>query len=58
MQQDAMERLNLRQLLLEPEMLAVVEPSVDLAATLVQPEPGDVEKEQRDRPCARAPRGR
>ena len=35
MQQDAMERLNLRQLLLEPEMLAVVEPSVDLAATLV-----------------------
>jgi Mg-chelatase subunit ChlD len=35
MQQDALERLNLRQLLLEPEMLAAVEPDVNLVATLV-----------------------
>src|SRR4051812_38860499 len=35
MQQDAMERLNLRQMLLEPELLAAVEPDVHLAATLV-----------------------
>lgn len=35
MQQDALERLNLRQMLLEPEMLQAVEPSVELAATLV-----------------------
>ncbi len=35
MQQDALERLNLRQMLLEPEMLATVEPDVHLAATLI-----------------------
>lgn len=35
MQQDAMERLNLQQLLLEPEMLEVVEPDVQLVANLV-----------------------
>lgn len=35
MQQDALERLNLRQMLTEPELLQAVEPSVDLAATLV-----------------------
>ncbi len=35
MQKDAVERLNLRRLLLEPEMLAAVEPSVDLVATLL-----------------------
>jgi len=35
MQQDALERLNLRQMLLEPEMLAAVEPDVHLVATLV-----------------------
>lgn len=35
MQQDAMERLNLKQLLLEPEMLQVVEPDVHLVATLL-----------------------
>ncbi len=35
MQQDALERLNLRQMLLQPEMLAAVEPDVHLVATLV-----------------------
>ncbi len=35
MQQDALDRLNLRQMLLEPEMLAAVEPDVHLAATLL-----------------------
>ncbi len=35
MQQDAMERLNLKQLLLEPEMLATVEPDVHLVAELL-----------------------
>lgn len=35
MQQDALDRLNLRQMLLEPEMLAAVEPDVHLAATLI-----------------------
>lgn len=35
MQKDALERLNLRQMLLEPEMLANVEPDVHLVATLV-----------------------
>ncbi len=35
MQQDAMERLNLRQLLLEPELLATVEPDVHLVADLI-----------------------
>lgn len=35
MQQDALERLNLRQMLLEPEMLANMEPDVHLVATLV-----------------------
>jgi VWA domain containing CoxE-like protein len=35
MQQDAMDRLGLRQLLLEPEMLGAVEPDVSLVATLV-----------------------
>lgn len=35
MQQDAMERLNLRQLLLEPEMLENVEPDVHLVADLL-----------------------
>lgn len=35
MQQDAMDRLGLRQLLLEPEMLEAVEPDVSLVATLV-----------------------
>lgn len=35
MQQDALERLNLRRMLLEPEMLAAVEPDVHLVATLV-----------------------
>jgi Mg-chelatase subunit ChlD len=35
MQQDAMERLNLRQLLLEPEMLETIEPDVHLVADLL-----------------------
>ena len=35
MQQDAMERLNLRQMLLEPEMLQAVEPDVHLVANLI-----------------------
>jgi Mg-chelatase subunit ChlD len=35
MQQDAMERLNLRQMLLEPEMLETVEPDVHLVANLL-----------------------
>jgi len=35
MQKDAMERLNLRQMLLEPELLAAVEPDVHLVSTLV-----------------------
>jgi Mg-chelatase subunit ChlD len=35
MQQDAMERLNLRQLLLEPELLATIEPDVHLVANLL-----------------------
>src|ERR671933_947202 len=35
MQKDALERLNLRQMLLEPEMLAAVEPDVQLVATLL-----------------------
>jgi Mg-chelatase subunit ChlD len=35
LQQDAMERLNLRQLLLEPEMLEHVEPDVHLVANLL-----------------------
>jgi Mg-chelatase subunit ChlD len=35
MQQDAMERLNLRQMLLEPEMLETIEPDVHLVANLL-----------------------
>lgn len=35
MQKDALERLNLRQMLLEPEMLAQVEPDVHLVANLI-----------------------
>jgi Mg-chelatase subunit ChlD len=35
MQQDALDRLNLRQMLLEPELLAAIEPDVHLAATLL-----------------------
>jgi Mg-chelatase subunit ChlD len=35
MQKDAMERLGLRQMLLEPEMLETVEPDVHLVATLI-----------------------
>jgi hypothetical protein len=35
MQSDAMERLGLRQLLLEPELLEAVEPDVALVATLI-----------------------
>ncbi len=35
MQQDALDRLNLRQMLLEPEMLAQVEPDVKLVASLL-----------------------
>ena len=35
MQQDALERLNLQQMLLEPEMLAAVEPDVHLVADLL-----------------------
>jgi len=35
MQQDALERLNLRQMLLEPEMLRAIEPDVHLVATLI-----------------------
>src|SRR5215510_7228638 len=35
MQKDALDRLNLRQMLLEPEMLEQVEPDVHLVATLV-----------------------
>src|SRR5215212_2558431 len=36
LQRDAIDRLDLRRLLLEPEMLAAVEPDVHLAATLVE----------------------
>jgi Mg-chelatase subunit ChlD len=35
MQQDALERLNLKRMLLEPEMLAAVEPDVHLVGTLL-----------------------
>ena len=35
MQQDAMERLGLKQLLLEPELLGSVEPDIHLVATLL-----------------------
>src|SRR4030095_5391180 len=35
MQQDALERLNLKQMLLEPEMLEAVAPDVHLVATLL-----------------------
>src|SRR5438067_7545459 len=35
MQQDALERLNLRQMLLEPEMLQAIEPDVHLVANLL-----------------------
>jgi len=35
MQQDAMERLNLKQMLLEPELLQAVEPDVHLVSTLL-----------------------
>jgi Mg-chelatase subunit ChlD len=35
MQKDAIERLGMRRLLLEPEMMAAVEPDVDLVATLM-----------------------
>ncbi len=35
MQQDALERLNLRQMLLQPEMLEAVDPDVHLVATLL-----------------------
>lgn len=35
MQRDAMERLDLKQLLLEPELLSAAEPDVHLAATLI-----------------------
>lgn len=35
LQQDALERLNLRQMLLEPELLEALEPDVDLVATLL-----------------------
>jgi Mg-chelatase subunit ChlD len=35
MQQDALERLNLRQLLMEPEMLEAIEPDVGLVANLL-----------------------
>ncbi|MGD1938157.1 MAG: VWA domain-containing protein [Cyanophyceae cyanobacterium] len=35
MQQDALERLNLRRMLLEPEMLAAVDPDVHLVANLI-----------------------
>jgi Mg-chelatase subunit ChlD len=35
MQHDAMERLNLRQMLLEPELLATIEPDINLVGTLI-----------------------
>jgi hypothetical protein len=35
MQRDALERLSLKQMLLEPELLATIEPDVRLAATLL-----------------------
>src|SRR5687768_15240611 len=35
MQHDAMERLNLRQMLLEPELLATVQPDLELATELI-----------------------
>ena len=35
LQQDALERLNLRKMLLQPELLAQIEPDVDLVATLL-----------------------
>jgi Mg-chelatase subunit ChlD len=35
MQRDAIDRLNLKQLLLEPEMLASIEPDIHLAGTLI-----------------------
>lgn len=35
MQQDALERLGLRQMLLQPEMMEAIEPSVHMAATLI-----------------------
>ncbi len=35
MQKDALERLNLRQMLLQPEMLAAVEPDIHLVSTII-----------------------
>ena len=35
MQQDAIERLNLRQLLLEPEMMEAIEPDIHMVTTLL-----------------------
>lgn len=35
MQSDAMERLGLRQMLLEPEMMRAVQPDVNLVSTLI-----------------------
>ncbi len=51
MQKDALERLNLRQMLLEPEMLANVEPDVHLVATLVSLKGVIPAQDQRHRPA-------
>ena len=53
MQADAIERLDLTRLLLEPEMLDAVEPDVHLVGTLLVAEPGDAGAQQ-----AGGPRGR
>ena len=48
MQQDAIERLGLTQLLLEPELLDAVQPDVHLVGTLLALEPGDPRAGQAD----------
>ena len=50
MQKDALERLDLRQMLLEPELLEAVEPDVHLVADLISLRPGHARQDQGDGP--------
>ena len=58
MQQDALERLDLRQMLLQPEMLDAVEPDVHLVADLLALKSVMPEQDPRDGPAGGAPGGR
>lgn len=58
MQRDAIERLNLRQLLLEPELLQSIEPDVHLVATILALKGCHSGQDQSDRTRCRAPCGR